>query len=141
MGLHVSHDCWTGAYSAFSRWRNKIAEVTGYGLMDPTPEEQAEGHYGKYPALEWSGIEERNFFGEWDRTPPDPLVVLFAHSDCEGVIKPAQAEPLLKRLEQILPLMPDEPAPGHIGNWREKTQTFIDGLREAVALDEEVQFA
>lgn len=141
MGLDTSHGCWHGAYSAFSRWRNKLAEVAGYELMDPTPEERAEGHFGKYPMIEWSGIEERNFQGEWTRTPPDPLIVLIAHSDCDGVIKPAQAGPLADRLAELLPLLPDEPGGGHIRHWRDTTQQFIDGLRAAVAAGEEVEFA
>lgn len=141
MGLDVSHDCWSGAYSAFSRWRDKLAEVAGYGMQDPTPEERAQGFHRPYVALEWSGIVEENFQGIWTRTPPDPLIVLIAHSDCDGVIKPEQARPLAARLAELLPLLPDEEAGGHIGNWRTKTQRFIDGLREAVAQDEEVVFS
>jgi hypothetical protein len=140
MGLDTSHDCWHGAYSAFSRWRDKLAEVAGYGMQDPTPEEQAQGFHRQYVALEWSGIEETNFQGEWTRTPSDPLIVLIAHSDCDGVIHPEQAGPLANRLEELLPLLPDESGGGHIGHWRGKTQGFIDGLREAVRLGEDVEF-
>lgn len=32
MGLDVSHDAWHGAYSAFTRWRNCLAEDAGYPL-------------------------------------------------------------------------------------------------------------
>lgn len=141
MGLFVSHGCWVGAYSAFSRWRIQVAVSAGYQLMDSLPEEQAQGHFGKYPMIEWSGVRGENFRGEWTRTPPDPLIVLIVHSDCDGVIHPAQAKPLADRLEELLPLLPDEVAPGHIGHWREKTQAFIDGLREAVDLNEDVTFA
>jgi hypothetical protein len=141
MGLGTSHDCWHGAYSAFSRWRDKLAVVAGYGMQDPTPEEQAQGFYRQYVALEWSGIEEKNFQGEWTRTPSDPLIVLIAHSDCGGVIHPEQAGPLANRLEELLPLLPDECGGGHIGHWREKTQQFIDGLRMASRLGEDVVFS
>lgn len=141
MGLDTSHDCWHGAYSAFSRWRDKLAEVAGYGMQDPTPEEQANGFSRQYVALEWSGIEEKNFQGEWTRTPSDPLIVLIAHSDCDGVIHPAQAGPLANRLEELLPLLPDESGGGHIGRWRDKTQQFIDGLRMASRLGEDVVFS
>jgi hypothetical protein len=142
MGLDTSHDCWRGAYSAFTRWRNQIAVVAGYRLMDSLPEERAQGYFGQYPMIEWSGVEERNFAGEWHRTPPDPLLVLIVHSDCDGVIHPAQAKPLADRLEGLLPKLKELPdAPGHIGNWVEKTQRFIDGLREAYDLDEDVVFS
>lgn len=141
MGLDTTHDCWHGAYGAFTRWRNTLAELAGYDLMDPLPEEQAKGHYAKYPMIEWTGVEEKNFFGEWARTPPDPLIVLIAHSDCEGVIHPEQAEPLADRLEGLMPkLIEMGDGSGHIGNWAEKTQRFIDGLRWAVKNGEDVEF-
>lgn len=143
MGLDTSHGCWHGAYSAFTRWRNQIAVTAGYGLMPPTPEEIAAGAMlsARYPMIEWSGIVEQNFAGEWDRTPPDPLIVLFAHSDCDGVIHPQQAGPLADRLEELLPeLAKLDDAPGHVGNWVAKTQTFIDGLRLAEKLGEDVDF-
>jgi hypothetical protein len=78
--------------------------------------------------------------GEWDATPADPLMILFAHSDCDGVIHPEQATPLANRLEEMLPLLPDGEGGGHVGNWREKTQKFIDGLRMAGAAGEDVEF-
>ena len=144
MGLDTSHGCWHGAYSAFSRWRNQLAVLAGYDLMHPTPEEIAGGALAssQYAMIEWSGIVEENFKGEWSRTPPDPLIVLFAHSDYDGVIHPEQAGPLANRLEELLPKLVElGDAPGHIGNWAEKTQAFIDGLRLAARLGEDVVFA
>lgn len=140
MGLDTSHNCWHGAYSAFSRWREQIAQVAGYKMMDPTPEEQAQGFHRPYPMIEWSGISDANLQGEWTRTPADPLVVLIAHSDCDGVIHPAQAGPLADRLAELLPLLPDGDGGGHIGDWRTKTQAFIDGLRSAAQAGEDVDF-
>jgi hypothetical protein len=142
VGLDTSHGCWHGAYSAFTRWRNTIAEAAGYDLMPPTPEEVAAGVIPslRYPMLEWSGVVAENFQGEWTRTPPDPLIVLIAHSDCDGVIHPAQAGPLADRLEELLPKLPEGDGGGHIGDWRDKTQRFIDGLRAAVAAGEDVDF-
>jgi len=140
MGLDTSHDCWHGSYSAFTRWRNTIAEAAGYSLMDPTPEEQAHFHFSKYPMIEWDGVEPKNFDGQWDRAPGDPLIVLIAHSDCDGVIHAEHGRPLADRLERLLPLLPEGDAGGHIGDWREKTQLFIDGLREAARLGEDVEF-
>jgi hypothetical protein len=143
VGLDTSHGCWHGAYSAFSRWRNQLALLAGYELMNPTPEEIADGAFPhhEYAMIEWSGIVEKNFQGEWERTPPDPLIVLFAHSDCDGVIHPEQAGPLANRLEELMPKLVElGDAPGHIGNWADKTQAFIDGLREAWRLGEDVDF-
>lgn len=140
MGLDTSHDAWHGAYSAFTRWRNKLAEVAGYGLQEPTPEERAQSFVGKYPAIDWDRIVPKNFEGEWDETPTDALIVLIAHSDCDGVLHPAQAGPLADRLAELLPLLPEGEGGGHIGDWHTKTQKFIDGLRAAVASGEDVDF-
>src|SRR6185369_10798090 len=103
MGLDTTHDCWHGSYSAFTRWRNTIAEVAGYSLMDPTPEEQARYCFSKHPMIEWDGIENKNYRGDWSQMPGDPLIVLIAHSDCDGVIHPEHGRPLADRLEGLLP--------------------------------------
>lgn len=136
MGLDTSHDCWHGAYSAFTRWRNHLAEVAGYTLV--TTEEM----YIPTPDLDWSSIVRSNFDGEWEATPADPLVVLIAHSDCDGVIHPAQAGPLADRLEELLPKLDEEIAVGHIARlgMRGTTERFITGLRAAVKADEDVDF-
>lgn len=140
MGLDTSHDCWHGAYSAFSRWRDKLAEVAGYQIakVDWGP-----GSFGPRDTvlIDWGHIEEECCQGTWTETPADPLIVLIAHSDCDGWIHPAQAGPLADRLEELLPLLPDEEAAGHVRHWRTTTQRFIDGLRAAVAAGESVEFA
>lgn len=131
MGLDTTHDCWHGAYSAFSRWRNKLAEVAGYSFHKED--------YFEVVSVDWGHLQG-NLYGEWDETPADPLLVLIAHSDCEGNIYPAQAKPLADRLEELLPLLPDGEGDGHIGDWREKTQLFIDGLRYAHKRKQKVGF-
>ena len=138
MGLDTSHDCWHGAYSAFSRWRNKLADVAGYAVAKVDWGD----NWGPRDTvlIDWGHIQQKNYDGEWDVTPTDPLMVLIAHSDCDGWIHPAQAGPLVDRLEELLPLLPDDDGGGHIGNWRAKTQAFIDGLRSAVAAGESVEF-
>lgn len=135
MGLDTTHDAWHGAYSAFSRWRDKLWEVAGYDFS-PDPESS----WRQFPKLNWDAITEKNLQGEWESTPEDPLIVLIAHSDCDGSIYPEQAEPLADRLEQLLPLLPADPDNGHIGVWQDKTQKFIDGLRLAVTRGEPVGF-
>lgn len=132
MGLDTSHDCWHGAYSAFGRWRNELARVAGYSFYKQDGMD--------IPLIDWGHLPDETLFGEWERTPDDPLIVLIAHSDCEGVIHPAQAEALAKRLEELIPLLPQERDSGHIGDWRAKTQQFVDGLREAVERNEDVEF-
>lgn len=142
MGLDTSHDCWHGAYSAFSRWRDKLAEVAGYTFH--------EGQYGhQIVDLDWGSVEAtigKELLRDWPAMPvrpdgtPDPLIVLLAHSDCEGSIQVEFLGPLADRLEELLPGLEGEDGSGHIGLYTEKTQTFIDGLRRAAAAGERVEF-
>lgn len=142
MGLDASHNCWHGAYGAFSRWRDKVAEVAGYAVWPVVYEKLSNGTgFGRDTImLDWGHVTDANLMGDWAETPADPLIVLFAHSDCDGVIHPQQAGPLADRLAEILPLLPDGDGAGHIGNWRNTTQQFIDGLRAAAAAGEDVVF-
>ena len=157
MGLDTSHGCWHGAYSAFSRWRCGIAKAAG------VPLDLMQGYWeGPLPhAMEWAApreggpicadpngpslhryIERVNEWLpiKWESLKPDALHVLLDHSDCEGEIAAADCAPLANRLEELLLDLPDGDGGGHIGNWREKTQEFIDGLRLAASLNEPVEF-
>jgi hypothetical protein len=151
MGLDISHNTWYGSYSAFHRWRQKIAEVAGY-----PPLELMEGFYSqndsplillnyKFPLgdeLEMSRL--RRIFKQmpikWDNFKPNPLMELLYHSDCDGHITYGKCGKIANELEKLLPLLPDEDGGGHIGNYREKTKTFITGLREAYKNKEKLIF-
>lgn len=149
MGLDVSHGCWHGAYSAFMRWREKLAEVAGL-----PPLQLMEGFYEpldsrNLPTL-YHGMETQS--GDylrqidarlpisWDCLNPDVLHQLLYHSDCEGSLEAEVCGPLADRLSELLPLLPAAEDNGHIGNWRDKTQQFIDGLRDAAEAGESVEF-
>ena len=135
MGLDTTHEAWHGPYGVFNRWRDQLARTAGYELAE------LEGNYGRETILiDWGHIVPKNYEGEWDETPADPLIMLIAHSDCDGVIHPEHAGPLADRLEELLPMLPEGDGGGHIGSWRDKTRTFIDGLRAALAADEDVEF-
>lgn len=150
MGLDVSHDCWHGAYSAFGRWRKELAHAA-----ELPPLELMEGFYSEdnpgavlFMAIKYSTpliteglIALHNQLPiKWECLKPDPLYVLLNHSDCDGEISPEDAGPLADRLEGLLDKLPKCPDEGHIGDWREKTQKFIDGLRLAASLGETVEF-
>ncbi len=120
MGLDTTHGCWHGAYSAFGRWRTKVAEVAGFPPLD-----SMEG---------FGGVTA------WEPFQADPLTTLLSHSDCDGTIPSADCGPLADRLAEVLPKMPEGDGGGHIRDWRAKTQSFIDGLRRAAAAGEDVEF-
>src|SRR5690606_32189044 len=102
MGLDCSHDAWHGAYSAFMRWREKLAEVAGL-----PPLELMEGFYQPLedrsfaPPTLYHGPEtmtpyvgDRPRFARmddrlpisWDCLRPSALYELLYHSDSDGEI-------------------------------------------------------
>lgn len=142
MGLDTTHDCWHGAYSSFQRWRDKIAEVGGYTF-----------HPSNEPAnydIDWGNIQTtigNDLLGRWPKMPvrpdgtEDPLIILLAHSDCEGMIQAEFTSALADRLEKLIPLLEKEgEGGGHIGSYADKTRTFVEGLRRAVEANEDVEF-
>ena len=132
MGLDTTHDCWHGGYTSFKIWRDKLAEVAGYKMIvvDGKPA----------PVIDWEAITQENLSGDWENDPDDMLMILIAHYDTDGYIRAKHTKPLADRLTQLLPLLPDEIGPGHIGYWKEKTQTFIDGLLSAHEAAQDVEF-
>lgn len=153
MGLDTSHGCWHGAYGAFMRWRQEIAKAAGL-----PPLELMEGFFtardrnvagaiptfflGNTGELAESSIKsiESRLPIKWDCLKPSPLHELLWHSDCEGEIPLESCQPIADALEAILPNLPVGNGGGHIGDWREKTQAFIDGLRAAHSANESVSF-
>lgn len=99
--------------------------------------------------LDWGNIERTigwDLFGEWPSIPvrpdgtPDPLIILLAHSDCEGDLQVEFLVPLADRLEELIPLLGEEDGGGHIGSFAKKTAQFVAGLRDAAARGEKVEF-
>ena len=92
MGLDTTHDCWHGAYSAFMRWRQKIAEVAGFGNLD-----------------DYAGFDGEKEF------PDHPLTPLLSHSDCDGEIAVSECAAMADALEALLPALKiAENGGGHI---------------------------
>lgn len=144
MGLTVSHGAWRGAYSAFSTWRTKIAEVAGFPPLCLMQGFWIPGEVGdpiKY-LPDW--LQEQisgSLPISWEPYQSDPLVILLHHSDSDGEIDWQNCLLIAQRLEEIMHLLPGEDDPGHIGNWEKKTQTFIDGLKLAHDQQENIVFA
>ena len=128
MGLDTSYDCWHGAYSAFHRWRTRIAEVSGYASKWPDGLEIDDAEDGAAVAD-----------GTWKKLPNDPILVLLCHSDCDGQIAPEHAGPLADRLEGLLPNLHGDGG-GYLGDYKAATERFIKGLRQAAADGEPIDF-
>jgi hypothetical protein len=130
VGLDTSHNCWHGPYSAFNTWRDRIAELAGYGIN--ISEAGTE-----YVALDWDNITDAQIEGEWSKLPDDPLMILMCHSDCDGRIKSQHCGPLADRIEQVLLKCDLED-----DHWvMEKGVQFVEGLRRAANKKENVRFA
>ena len=150
MGLDTSHGCWHGAYGAFMRWREELAKVTGLpplmlmeGFYEPLNKEA-----DNLPTL-YHGVDEEERYLKhlnsqlpikWECLKPSPLHFLLHHSDCDGTIPWSKCRKIADELEKLIPKLPDEDVGGHIGNWREKTKTFMDGLNLAYSKKESVKF-
>lgn len=124
MGLDTSHGCWSGAYSAFMRWRTALCEVAGYGDI----------------MLRSGYCEPRGSIGV--RWPDDDVLVeLLHHSDCDGDLKWEICGKLADRLEELLPALDRRgDGGGHVGSYGMKTRLFIEGLRAAYEAQENVEF-
>jgi hypothetical protein len=150
MGLDTSHNCWHGAYSAFHRWRTKLAEIAGLPPLELMegfffPERSGNPFWMQYQEDKKSGfVDEYSVWArlpiKWDLYEKDPLTILLRHSDCDGEIEWQDCEPIADRLEELLPKLPKGEAWGHIGNWKDKTSQFIEGLRKAFKAKENVDF-
>ena len=151
MGLNISHNTFDGAYSAFMRYRQKLAEVMGLPPLD-----LMEGFYStdsnnplvllnyRYPnGDELDMAHLRRIFKhmpiKWECLKPNPLHELLHHSDCDGYINWKSCSKMADELEKLLPLL-DEDGGGHIGNYKETTEKFIKGLRLAYSNKEKLLF-
>lgn len=148
MGLDTSHDCWHGAYSAFHRWRQALCKAMDYPPLDLMEGFYEPGGHRDVIAFAQKGLGMRDSFADiqqclpikWSGLKPSPLQELLYHSDCDGEIPAELCAPIADALEELLPKLPKGEDWSHIGNWRDKTQQFIDGLRAASAAGEAVDF-
>lgn len=142
MGLNTSHDAFDGAYSAFNRWREKLAEAAGYDIVKLSVEQD----YGRTMiCVDWGLWPEDGYYDppyipcRLDGTP-DPLMLLIAHSDCEGKIRSEFLPALAERMEELLPQLDGQDGHGHVGDYGTKTRTFITGLQQAIQAGDDLLF-
>lgn len=145
MGLSISAagvDAFTAPYGQFSEWRNYLARAAGYEVAQVKGENELWGR--PIPLIDYGHMEYKNYFGEWDTLPEDPLLLLFVHSDCEGILEPEHCRMIADRLEDLLPRLIDEPLPGnraHYPSFYQRTVTFLRAMRAAEMAGERAVFA
>lgn len=89
MGLDVSHDAFSGAYSAFNRFRQIVAKAWG-GSYPP--------HDDKTLDREWVYLPDGGGNGEHPG-----LVAFLSSSDCDGEFSPKVAGMIADEMEALLP--------------------------------------
>jgi hypothetical protein len=152
MGLDCTHEAWHGSYGAFNRWRERIAKAAkiplplmegffGFEFVETDPEDLLKGYRGEnvraFSELVRAAVDILPI--QWESLRPSPLHALLNHSDCDGDIPAEQCGPIADALEELMPLL-DGDGGGHVGNYRDKTRTFINGLRAAAAANEPLGF-
>ena len=131
MGLDVSHDAFSGPYSAFNRFRQAVAKAMG----------------GSYPDHEDKSLEPNLWY--WgpgynaDRNPG--LHEFFNHSDCDGQIHWRTCGELAEELVSLLPKL-DEMGMGSgriadAGGYGAVARCFIAGCKLAFDRKEDMEFA
>lgn len=77
----------------------------------------------------------------WDCLKPSPLHYLLHHSDCDGEIPWENCNDIADCLESLISLLPQEGTEEEPWDWKNKTRQFVDGLRLAADLKENLVFA
>lgn len=99
MSLDVSHDAWSGGYSAFGRFREWLAHQVGIPLL------AMDGFGGSFTMTQGIGFNVTRSATcraiPWDILKPDPLHVLLNHSDCDGEISVHDLPGLEERLREV----------------------------------------
>jgi len=139
MGLDTSHDAFHGAYSAFNRFRQKIASAAG-GSFPP--------HFIMVNGdLERDPDKDQNMWYMPDEVTVENnpgLFVFMRHSDCDGEITPEECTQVADDLEALLPnIKEDDLGGGHIahaGGFKAVTERFIAGCRAAATAGENLEF-
>lgn len=147
MGINLTHNAWTGSYTAFAAWRTALAGAAGYETTaEPDPETGRisfeELRHAQYAVAGWQFNPDRDI-GDWtnEPPPPDPLLILLTHSDCDGRIAPQQAQPLADRLEQLLPRIPQYTKDlADEMQLQFMTRKFVAGLRDAIGQNQPIIF-
>ena len=119
MGLDTTHGAWHGAYSAFMSWRIEICKTAGYGNL-----------------RDYEGFDGTNSFAA---VTDKGLRLLLNHSDRDGHFTATQCKKVADSLTTLLPKLNGHYG-GHIGDIKEKTNTFINGCLLAYSKKQKLIF-
>lgn len=131
MGLDTTHDAFSGAYSAFNRVRQAVAESIG-GSWPPHSDKSLDDDFFYWPG----GTQGSDLPG---------LETFFSMSDCDGEIPPEMCGALADEMERlVLPNLKEKDREwGHIardGGMRAVLERWIAGCRRAHEACEPLEF-
>ena len=134
MGLDTSHDCWSGPYSQFMRWREWLNLFVMLDRADAGDEAaRTISHMGATREAIEKAWEDGHYADQ-----SVPINVLMQHSDCDGEIAADVCAPLADALQSLADRRMQQR--GLYDEKRPATERFIAGLREAAAAGEAVEF-
>jgi hypothetical protein len=148
MGLHITHGCWSGAYSGFREFRDAVGMAAGMPFLTITDPDRYD-YGGKLLDIDWDRITHEQIAGDWGGREPlierigydppltDPVLYLLVHSDCDGVLRGEYLPQLKQRLEEIEPQY-DAIADDYLQG---RLRQFIDGLEDAIEAGADVEDA
>lgn len=149
MGLDTTHDAFSGAYSAFNRFRQKVAQAMGgsfptHYVYGPDGQPIPKGDFGLL--VDETKKPDRFYWGAGYGAETHPgLNAFFLSNDCEGEFPPDLCTKMADEMEALLPAIErlDTPDGGHIGRdggYVAVTRRFIAGCRAAAEAGEALEF-
>lgn len=120
MGLNVSHDCFDGAYSTFSRFRTELGNQIGINVSE-------------YAGL--GGNKSQS-------SVTHNIRPLLFHSDCDGELTVEESKQVLKGLEELL--VEFDPTKFNskmaMEDFLYRVRNFTEGLNKAIKKNQIVTF-
>ncbi len=151
MGLDVSHNAFSGAYSAFNRLRQAVAAATGDGgSYPPHWQYNQDGSLRKDTkgnVMLIDSFDEDKFYvgGDYTYENNRGLFEFLQHSDCDGMIEPDMCKMVADDLQALLPSVEklEWESNGHLSRLGivGTLQRFIDGCIAAHEANEPLEFA
>ena len=143
MGLDVSHGAFSGAYSAFNRFRQAVCFVLG-GSFPRHFERNEDFTFTTDPPTKRSDLDEGIVYFGRDLDEDSGLAIFLGHSDCDGEISPDDCVRVADEIEPLLPQLAKLGAGGgHIsfaGGYAEVARKFVEGCRLAASNNEPLTF-
>lgn len=142
MGLDATHDAFSGAYSAFNRFRQMVAKAAGGSF----PPHDIPLHIG---GEVYEKPDQERFYipGKWEQYQIDKpgLSAFLISNDCEGSFPPELCKHMADELEVLIPEVEKMDAGdwGHIGRdggYVAVLKRYIAGCRAAYEAGETMEY-